>query len=381
MTAMKSRNIFIIITILSIHTTIFSQGKNTFEIETQGGYEYNYFKSPDQIRVNDTILSKDDLIESSIYQDIAANYKYRNKWSNNRIRVYISPFSRIFYQNFEDSYWSLDARAKYDYKFSKELIFLAEVRFKRMNREGLGGDQDVLINPLGYTNYGATTGIGFVPFENNKMELQGFYNFKNFDAFGVRDLEFDEFGIQFSSVHSFESGRLEHKFGFDAYAKKRLYDTFNASDIDTDDERDWDYVKGILFYELPFSENFKIRPNFAYYARIDNSTNGRSGFSQYGPGITMSYRGKTTKVRSSFSFITRNYKEIEARDIEGPIGDKLKYEYANFQLNASHEIGNGFSLTGTIYSRIRSTNYTDIDARSFRNYRNQYAGVGVQWKL
>jgi hypothetical protein len=377
---MKKRNVILAVLIAFIHFLGFAQSKNTFDIETQGGYEYNYFKSPKEIRVNDNILTKEDLISNSIYQDISIGYKYRYKWRKNRVRVLVKPFSRIFYENFDDSYWSLDTKAKYDYKATKKITFLAEARFKRMNREGLGGDQDVLINPLGYTNYGITAGTDFVPFHANEMTLKGLYNFKDFDGFGIRDLEFDEFGVQFSSAQSFFVHRLEHKIGIDTYFKKRLYDTFNASEIDTNGERDWDYVKGNLFYELPFSEKFKIKPNFTYYARIDNSTN-RSGFNQYGPGINITYKSRITKVRTSLSFITRKYKEIEARNTEMAIGESLKYEYANFQLHASHKIGNGFSLTATLYSRIRSTNYTDIDARSFRNYRNQYAGIGVLWEL
>ncbi|WP_128755200.1 hypothetical protein [Aquimarina sediminis] len=377
---MKIRNVICLVTVSFVFMVGFSQSKNSLDIETQGGYEYNYFKSPKEVRVDNTVLTKENLISSSVYQDIEIDYKYRYKWRKNRARLSLNPFSRVFYENFDDSYWSLDAKAKYDHKFTRKTIFLTEIRLKRMNREGLGGNQDVLINPLGYTNYGITTGVQFAPFKANEMTFEGFYNFKDFDAFGVRDLQFDEYGVQFSSIQSFEVHRLEHKFGISAYVKKRLYDTFNASEIDTDGERDWDYIKANLFYELPFSEKFRVKPNLIYYKRIDNST-GRSGFNQFGPGIHMTYKNKSTKIRTSLSHISRKYNDIEARNTEMRIGENLKYQYANFQMNASHKIGNGFSITATIYSRVRSTNYTDIDARSFRNYRNQYAGIGLRWEL
>ncbi len=372
----------IVFGLIGLLTSCFAlaQSKNKLEVETQGGYEYNYFKSPKEIRADGVILTEDDLISSGMYQDVRVKYRYRYKWNKNRIRLSASPFSRIFYENIDDSYWSLDTRAKYDHKFDNKITVLIEARFKRMNREGLGGDQDVLINPLGYTNYGGTTGVEFLPFKNNETTFEGFYNFKDFDAFGVRDLQFDEFGVQFSSIQSFEVRKQEHKIGINAYFKKRKYDTFNASEIDTDGQRDWDYIKGTLFYQLSFGARFKVTPNVLYYKRIDNST-GRSGFDQFGPGLNMVYKSKTTKIRSSFSFITRKYKEIDARNTDGAIGEKLKYEYANFSMNTAHKIGNGFSVTGTLYSRIRSTNFTDIDARSFRNYRNQYAGIGVLWEL
>ncbi len=358
----------------------YSQTKNTFKIETQGGYEYNYFKSPDVVRVNDTILTKEDLISSSIYQDVSLGYKFRYKQKKNRLRLFIKPSARIFYQNIDDSYWSLDSRLKYDYNLNRRFKVLAEARFKRMNREGLDGDQNVLINPLGYTNYGTTAGIEFIAFKKNEMTFEGFYNFKNFDAFGVRDLQFNEYGAQFLSVQSISINRLVHKIGLHASAKKRLYDTFNSSDTNTDGERDWDYLKGSIFYELPWSEKFKLKPRLTYYSRIDNSTN-RSGFNQLTPEIGLYYKSEHTKINASVSYVTRKYKEIEARNTEMRIGEKLKYEYTNFQLNFAHEIRTNISLTATIYSRVRSTNYTDIDARSFRNYRNQYAGIGILWKL
>ncbi len=375
------KNIVIGCTAILTTSMALAQNKSSFDIETRGGFEYNYFKSPKEIRTEGVILTEEDLISSSIYQDVEVTYRFRAKWDKkNRFRILLNPFSRIFYENIDDSYWSVNAVAKYDHKFNKNFSFISELRFKRMNREGLGGDQDVLINPLGYTNYGASAGVQFVPFDNNKTTIEGFYNLKDFDAFGVRDLQFDEFGAQISTVQSFEVNRLEHKFGINGYLKKRLYDTFNASEIDTDGERDWDYVKGTLFYELPFSKQFKVRPNFTYYKRIDNSTN-RSGFNQFGPGASISFKNETTKIRSTISFVTRNYKQIEARNTGEAIGEKLKYEYANFQIHGAQNIADGLSLTATLYSRIRSTNYTDIDARSFRNYRNQYAGIGVLWEF
>lgn len=368
----------IILTLTSIIS--YTQSNNTFNAETQAGYEYNYFRSPKEIRTGGAILNEDELISSSFYQDIELNYKYRYKWSKNRIRVSINPFSRIFYENSDDSYWSLSTNVKYDYKFSRKTSLLAEARFIRMNREGLGGDQDVLINPLGYTNYGGTLGLQFAPLTNNELTVEGFYNFRNFDVFGVRDLQYSEFGAQVSSVQTFRINKLKHKLGITAYAKKRRYDTFNASDVGPDGERDWDYLKGTLYYRLPFSKQFEIKPSVVYYVRIDNSTN-RSGFNQFGPGIALKYDNDKTKIRGTFSFITRNYTDIEARNTDGGIGEDLKYEYSNFQMNAAHKIGKGFSITATMFSRIRSTNYSDIDARSFRNYRNQYAGIGVLWEF
>lgn len=361
--------------------TASAQVKQGFEVETQGGYEYNYFKSPEVVRQDGVIFTEADLISSSVYQDIKMDYDYRYKWGRNRIRLSATPATRLFYENFQDSYWSLNATAKYDYEINGNTKFLTQLSFKRMDREGLDGAQDILINPLGYLVYGANTGIEFKAFPNNRTTLKAFYNFTDFDAFGIRDLQFDEFGVQLSTRQVFEVNNLKHSYGLTAYVKKRLYDTFNASDVITDGERDWSYAKATAYYEYPIGETFEIEPSLVYYVRVDNMAD-RSGFRQFGPALRLKFDNDKTSVRSYFKYLTRNYTSFEARDNNGPTGEKIQYNYADIALDAEHRLGStGFSITAKVYSRIRTTNYTDIDARSFRGYSNQYAGIGLKWEL
>lgn len=376
---MKTTKITIIITLLLSISSI-AQVRQSFEAETEAGYEYNYFRSPDEVHFNGQIFTANDLIESSIYQDIKLDYDFRNIWGKNRIRFSASPRARVFYENIDDSYWSLASHIKYDYDLDRKTRILAEVSFRRMNREGLGGEQDVLINPLGFTNYGLKAGARFEPRNNNQTTVQAFYNFRDFDKFGIRDLQFDEFGIQFRTEQEFEVNNLEHNYGIMGHIKKRKYDTFNASDVITAGKRDWDYLNLNAYYELPFSKTFKVRPSYQYFVRIDNM-GGRSNFRQYGPGIRLRFDNDKTLVRAAFRSLTRDYKNIDARDNNGLTGEKIKYKYANLDFDIEHQLEGGLILTATVDSRIRTTNYTDFRARSFRNYKNQYVGLGVKLEL
>ncbi|MEO1031323.1 MAG: hypothetical protein AAFX55_07950 [Bacteroidota bacterium] len=362
--------------VFSIH----AQSKTKLTIETQGGYEHNYFKSPKQVQINGELFNADNLIASSLLQDIDLDFDYSYKWKKNRLRFSVNPNARIFYENVDDSYWSISTFAKYDYDITRTTRFLAEVSFRRMDREGLDGAQDVLVNPLGFTNYGASTGLEFSPFKKNQTTVELFYNFRDFDAFGTRDLEFDEFGIKMATEQEFRVNRLKHKYGIEAYFKKRLYDTFNASDIDSEGERDWSYIKIAPFYEYPISKQLDIEASFQLYQRIDNLIQ-RSGFNQFGPELTIRYKNKGTKIYANTSYIIRNYTDIEAQDNEGTIGEKVRYDYVNFRLNAEQQLTDRLRLVGTLYSRIRTTNNTNIEARSFRDYRNQFITIGLQWQF
>ncbi|MEM0933692.1 MAG: hypothetical protein AAGJ12_14580, partial [Bacteroidota bacterium] len=153
---MKNTLLFSLVLISSLCS---GQERHRFEVGTQTGYEYNYFKSPDQLIINDVLLNEGDLIASSGYVDLFLDYDYRYKWKKHRLRTSIAPYARLFQENSSDSYWSLTSSVKYDYKLSKKTKFLAEANFQRMNREGLDGAQDILVNPLGYTNYGGATGL------------------------------------------------------------------------------------------------------------------------------------------------------------------------------------------------------------------------------
>ncbi len=375
------RIIAITLVTLFISSFAIAQSKHQLDAETQGGYEYNYFKSPRQISQNGDLLTEDDLISSSLYQDVTVDYDYRYKWNQNRIRFSITPRARVFYESTEDSYWQLNATAKYDYKFNRNTKLLLEGGIKRMNRKGLDGAQDILVNPLGYTNFGLSGGVEFSPFANNETSVEAFYNFKDFDAFGSRDLQFNEFGLLVKTAQEFESNGLEHRYGLSAYVKKRNYDTFNASDVIVEGKRDWDYVRANAFYELPLSKTLEVEPSFLYYVRIDNNNNNQSGFTMYGPKLGLKYDNDKTKVRTAFSFVTRNYASLEARDSEEAIGEKIQYQYAEFTLDAEHQLNDHLFITANIYSRVRSTNYTDLAARSFRGYRHQYAGLGIKWEF
>ncbi|NKI31801.1 hypothetical protein [Croceivirga thetidis] len=368
--------IFALLTVL-ICSVSYAQERHRFELGTQAGYEYNYFKSPDELIVNGTAINENDLISSSAYQDIFFDYDYRYKWKANRVRISVSPFVRLFQENMGDSYWSFDADIKYDHKISKKTKLLGALTFVRMNREGLDGAQDVLVNPLGYTNYGASGGVELKPIPQNKTTFEGFYNFKNFDSYGVRDLEFNELGLRLASKQEFRPNRYEHAFGFTAYYKKRLYKTFNTEESPASGERDWDYFKANLFYELPIGGYLELEPQLTYYGRYDR-LEGQSGFNQYGPGLRLKFDNDKTKINASIKYQIRDYTSILAPGTE----DALTYSYTDFSLNFEHQLPlKGLFFTGTVYSRFRETNTIDLTARSFRGYTNQYAGLGVLWKL
>lgn len=368
------------IVFLFVILTANSQSKHGLDIESLGGYEYNYFKSPNNINQNGILLGPEDLISSSLYQDLLIDYDYQYKWKENRIRFSLTPEARLFYDNFDDSYWSAKTSVKYDYNVSDNFEFLAELSNKIMNRKGLDGDQDVLVSPLGYNTFRASTGIQFKPFKNHKTTIETVYDFTNFDKYGTRDLEYNQYGIVIRSNHKVELNRLDHKFGFYGYYKKRNYKTFNANDVVMFGTRDWSYALGKFFYEYPLSDNFDVEPSFEYLNRIDVGDN-RSGYQQYGPNLKVKYDNNKTKIKTSIEYLTRNYKTIEAQDNNGTTGDLTKYSYTNFRLDAEQLLGSKIFLTAQIYSRIRTTNYTDFNARSFRNYRNQYAGLGLKMEL
>lgn len=373
---MKTINLIWISLLFSI--TISAQVKTDTEIETLSGYEYNYFKSPEEVRQDGIIFSEKDLIKSSSFQDVLVDYDYRKKWKNNRLRFSVKPYARLFYESMEDSYWSVLGSAKYDYKLNKSAKLLAEASVKRMNRKGLDGAQDILINPLAYTNFGTEGGIEFEPVKNNETRIKAFYNFRDFDKYGVRNLQYNEWGLELKITQEIKFSGLKHEYGLLAYTKKRLYNTFNASNIITDGKRDWNYLKATVFYEYPLNQSFEIEPRFVYYTRSDNKDD-RSSFRQFGPSVGIKFDQNKTRVRSNIKYINRRYKSIEARDNNGFTGEKIRYNYFDFTLDVKHELMDNLFMIATVYSRIRTTNYSDIDARSFRGYRNQYLGLGIQW--
>lgn len=374
------RKIGILLFMIVVITTQ-AQEKHKLKVQSEGGYEYNYFKSPDGVLFEGEMISADELISSSTYQDVSAFYNYKYEWTSSRLRINANPALRAFYENTDDSYWSLNLATKYDTELGKKTKFLSSFSFKRMAREGLGGTQDVLINPLGYTQYEIASGIQFSPLFRNKTSVEGVYRFKNFDEFGDQDLEYDQYGVRVVSEQSIKRNKLWHKLGVELSFNKRLYKTFDATDAEPTGKRDWNYLKLFGFYRHALSKVLKLEPGFKVLWR-DDVLEDRSGYLEFGPSLGLVFNNKTTKLDTSVKYLMRNYSTIEARNSVEAIGEKIEYTYLDFILKGSHKFNNTpFSLVAEIYSRVRDTNYTDIEARSFRGYRNQYAGLGVKWEL
>ncbi len=349
------------------------------ELQTQAGYEYNYFKSPDKVLFQGVLLDENDLIASSTYQRVNLDFEYKKEWVSSKLRLIATPNLTLYYENLDDSFWDVTVMGKYYHYLTRRTTLLTEINFKRMNRRGLDGAQDVLVNPLGFTNFGAKTGLEFEPFKRNKTKVQAFYNFRNFDAYGERDLEFSEMGLSLTTRQNLKVGGSRHKVGLYAYYKMRKYDTFNATNIIADGVRDWSYIKINPYYQFPLGSDLRLKPSFLLYQRIDKID--RSGFTQFGPELELKYSHSKMEFELETSYLTRNYKSIEARNNNGVIGENLNYKYIEFNLKVDYNIQKNLSITATGHSRLRHTNYTDLAARSFRGYRNQYVGLGVKWRL
>ncbi|QTE23265.1 hypothetical protein [Polaribacter cellanae] len=376
---MKTEVLSLICLFLTI--LISGQTKHKFKTRTLTGYEYNYFKSPEEILRGGKLFTKDKLIKSSAYQDIKVNYSYKYKYNLHKINFSTTPKTRLFYNNSNDSYWSLHTNLKYTYNLIKRTKLFLNTSFLRMARKGLDGDQDVLVNPLGYSNYGLNVGVFFKPINKNSTTIETFFKFRDYDKFGTRDLEYKEFGVQLNTVQSFKPNKLIHKYGITSSFRKRDYKVFNAASTKPNKERNWNLIYAMAFYQYPISKKLKVKSGYYYLTRIDKLNN-KSGYKQHGPSLQIKFRSKKTILSTSFKYLSRNYANLKSKNNDGFIGEKIKYKYFEFSANMSHKLGkNGFYLTANAYSMLRSTNFTNIRARSFRGYRNQYAGVGVKWEL
>lgn len=377
---MNKYSIYILSAFLFSGLWMNAQSRDYLDIKTLAGYEYNYFRSPKKVERDGILYSEDNVLASSIYQDFYLDYDLYYKWSKNQIKVGATPEARLFYENFDDSYWQVSSEVVFSRDLSENTEYNAEINFRKKDRQGLDGDLDVLLIPLGFVEYGAITGLEFSPFDNNVTEFEAFYNFKNYDNYGVRDLEYDEFGVNLDTEQVFEKNELTHVFGITSYLKKRLYNTFDASDEQPNGERDWSYFKLAGYYEYPLTKNFRVEPSFEYMQRIDNGRD-RSGYTEYGPNLKLNFDNDRLDFWTTIEYLRRNYDAIEARDNNGSIGEFTQYGYTNFRLVGDYWLTKNWSMTADVYSKIRSSNYTDFSARSFRAYRNQYAGLGIKWKM
>ncbi len=373
------RQFILIIGLLSSGVGI-SQIQSEFEMETASGYMHNIFRSPSSFIDEDELFGKDDLIRSSIYQDMGFKGIFKKFWKNENISLRLYPKGRLFLSDTEATFYTVYSRFRYEKNFSRKTRLWLTSHWNLRDREGENLDDNELRTPLGYRHLDISAGLFFRLYDQHR----GFINLeignRNYQDAESNDLQYDYYTINTVFRNVFERPEGWHSYGIEAQLSKRLYERTYFEPEVPKETRDWSYIVLEPFYRWPVSKNWRLRGGVEWSKRKDNNK-GTFTYRQIRPSLELRYKNEKWLIETEGSYTIRDFDGLNATNSAEEILGKLNFKYYRLKVDIEYELGRKLYLTANMYVNNRNSNRTNINTITFRSYDYYYAGIGLRFEF
>lgn len=395
--------------LLSILSVGYSQSTMEVVVSAAPGYETNIFNAPESyINIQGDTLLADQLIENAAFVSTEGALNFG--WTIGAHQIgWNSKLDLMRYQGLSQANASeYQSRIEYDHKPEKSAyekgVYL---RIRSQNRLGINVLGDELLTPFTFRQLEAGSYLKRKYKGGHSTELRAVYSYKDYDPC-VRcgllgeDLSLTKREWEFIASQVFITGKnaginqslaLELQWRDRQYFEVTNYDLllpdpdpltespFYAYDPDmTYPLRHWRYLTLKAYYEFPLSKVAKVKPIIEYTRRYDISR-GDFGFTQWQPSLLFYIKNKAWDLRAYLSYTIRDYTDRLARQSEGLPFPKLEYRYLRMKLRAARSIKGGFEAFTELGRTHRESNTSLIQTRVRRPYVNNYAMIGLRFRL
>ena len=364
----------------SLFCVLFSQAQITTNVtlKTNTGYEHNIFKFPNTyVNGDDEIVTGSEALMSSAYQQLYARLTFKKAWKKSSLSLSLSPQTFVYFTEEDFNYSEFFGRLQHKYTIKKHTLLTTTAWYRLKDREGLNADASDLAFPLGFNHYGVYSNLDFRLSRKNRSELRISYNTKNYDATETSELSYNAIAGKYVFRNIFRRKAGYHHYGFELDYSNRAFTRQLTTGTDTFNWRD---LSAEVFYKYPISRPIDLRGSLSYKSRKDSNAD-RFSYNQISPALSLRYKKKTWDANFTTSYTLRNYKTIEAINIDEDNVGTLEYQYLRFNFNIEKSITKKFTvfLDGNIANR--NSNRTDINSIFFRSYDYTNVSVGIRYRF
>ncbi|MEM1002760.1 MAG: hypothetical protein AAGH46_08930 [Bacteroidota bacterium] len=370
--------------IFVIHLTISKTFSQTWKanLGTESGYEYNILKNPRTLEFEEVLLDKSVLWNNSFYQDIDGYISYTRSFSLNKLRWNASSNNRLYSEFWDFNSYKFTTSLNYQFKPSKVNYFRweSDIEFQVREQDIINNEEAFLRTPLSYRRLIALTGVHFRIVKQNRTKIVLDYIFKDFDPTRTRDIKYHGFSVNLETKNVFWSDHKLHQYGIEFGFQHRNYDERSLSNSKITDRR-WQYLSAGIFYEYPFTKEWRLNASVSYLGRKDKTPNGKAGYKQLTTYLTTMFKTDDWRLRLKIGYRYRDYDSLIADANLGPLNETIQYNYLIGNLNLERRINRFLFLTIKGSLTDRTSNQTAESTISFRSYNNAYfeAGLKLRW--
>lgn len=362
---------------LLISITVFSQFK--ISVTSLTGYEDNINKAPEEYLADKVLKTKEDLHQSSFYQEGKFFLDYKERWRKVRLSVFFRPEFRYYFSEKNSNRILLNTGVAYLYSFNKNYRWETTLGYKLKDQEGEDLDEPELSTPLGYNTLAITTSLHTRLYKNNRTFIKVSYDIKDFDKSATRDVFYGRYGasLRFQNRHRVAGKR--HTAGFRASFYNRDY-TLEYYKRNRIRNRTWQYLSAGIFYNLPLNNGLSLYSALDFEKRMD-VTNKKFGYNEYEPSLGLGYKDKRLATRLTATYTSRKFDSLKASTTEVRHFGNLNHKYVKLTLKGAYKLNKKVHIVTNNYLFDRKTNNTRISTKSNRSYNKFYSSVGVKYNF
>lgn len=205
------KHVLTIIIILFHYSAV--MGQLTFEAGANQGYEWNIFKNPELLVEDSDTLRKNQLWQSSSYNNLFLDTEYYKNWGNSRLQTTLDLSTNLYHQESQAHEFNYSLYSSFRSRYADGKYVMLNPRFSRKSQDGIEREDPVFSSRLSYYQIRAPLHLDFYLGNLAWIRTEFRYRYRIYDKFDSKQTAYSAYYAEGHFKKSVDGiGRFDHEF-------------------------------------------------------------------------------------------------------------------------------------------------------------------------
>lgn len=356
-------------------------GQLTFEAGVNQGYEWNIFKNPEMLVEDSDTLRRNQLWQSSSYNELFFDTEYYKDWGDSRLRTTVDLSTNLYHQQSQAHEFNYSLYSSFRSRYADRKYIMLNPRFSRKNQEGIEREDPVFSSRLSYYQIRAPLHLDFYLGNLAWIRTEFRYRYRIYDKF---DSKQTSYGAYYAEGHFKKSvddnGRFDHEFESTNSIRYRDQVTsyFNMQGNETESTpRQFTKIEAEALYRLQnreglFDVEFPVSGTLFY-----DHPSGNLDYREIEFGLEADLEIGRAEIEAGIDHTIRDFKNFSV----GSNNETLFYTYWTADAEVEYALTQNINLMAKARYITRTSTRERLTTAFYREYTNSYIQTGITVEL
>lgn len=353
----------------------------TFETGVNQGYEWNIFKNPEILVEDSDTLRKNQLWQSSSYNELFLNTEYYRDWGDSRLRTTLDLNTNLYHQESQAHEFNYSLYSSFRSRYASSKYIMLNPRISRKNQDGVEREDPVFSSRLSYYQLRAPLHLDFYLGNLAWIQTEFRYRYRIYDKF---DNQQTSYGAYYAEGHFKKSvdgvGRFDHEFESTnsiRYRDQVTSDFDNEGNEIEKSPRQFTKIEAEVLYRLQnrkglFEVEFPVSGTMFYDHPSSNLDYREIEF-----GIAAELNLGKANIEAGVERTVRDFKNFDV----GNNDETLFYNYWTTDIEVEYALTENINLMTKTRFITRTSTRERLTTAFYREYTNSYIQTGITVEL